>query len=119
MSALDQLIANSASASPGSGLEAGNKYEKRFNELTTRRENAFKDSKGSARWWQWLTPGPELVCDPDTNAASKVELQCLLCHVRLSASNESRIAGSPILHDRQAGRQAARQCSLTVNNLLR
>ena len=35
-----------------------------------------------------------LVCDPDTKEATRVELQCALCSLKLSASNESRIAGS-------------------------
>ena len=43
---------------------------------------------------------PVLVCDPDTKEAIKVELQCALCSLKLSASNESRIAGS---HLRTAG----------------
>ena len=92
MSALQQLIANSAAESQGSQSEAGNKFEKRFNELTRRRENALKDTKGTARWWLWLIP--VLVCDPDTKEATRVELQCALCSLKLSASNESRIAGS-------------------------
>ena len=37
---------------------------------------------------------PVLVCDPDTKEATRVELQCALCSLKLSASNESRIAGS-------------------------
>ena len=37
---------------------------------------------------------PLLVCDPDTKEAIRVELQCALCSLKLSASNESRIAGS-------------------------
>ena len=49
MSALQQLIANSAAESQGSQSEAGNKFEKRFNALTRRRENALKDTKGTAR----------------------------------------------------------------------
>ena len=77
MSALQQLIANSAAESQGSQSEAGNKFEKRFNELTRRRENALKDTKGTARWWLWLIP--MLVCDPDTKEATRVELQCALC----------------------------------------
>lgn len=93
-------MAASAAESQGSqsASEAGNKVEKRFNELNRRRENALKDSKGTARWWLWLIP--VLVCDPDTKEAVKVELQCALCSLKLSASNESRLAAS---HLRAAG----------------
>ena len=44
MSALQQLIVNSAAKSQGSQSEAGSKFEKRFNELTMSFGTALVDS---------------------------------------------------------------------------
>ena len=97
MSALDRLMTAASSGitpsdSSESTVDPGSKVAKRFSELEKRREKALKDTKGTARWWKFFA----VVCtrDKDTDEITAVHLQCSLCDMQLSATNESRIATS-------------------------
>ena len=97
MSALDRLMtAASSGVAPSDSSQTtsdpGSKVAKRFSELEKRREKALKDTRGTARWWKFFTV--VCTCDKDTDEITAVHLQCSLCDMQLSATNESRIATS-------------------------
>lgn len=89
MSAFDSLLAGSSGSAAPSGSPStvrgppGCKAQEQFGDLSTRRENALRDVKGTARWWKFVIR--KVV--PNSQETVAAELQCILCQTELSTRN--------------------------------